>query len=102
MKIAVLGTGTVGNTIGTKLIQLGHEVKMGSRASNNEKAATWVKANGVNASQGTFADAAGFGELIFNCTSGMATLEVLKQAGEKNISGKIIADVSNPLDFSKG
>jgi predicted dinucleotide-binding enzyme len=102
MKIAVFGTGAVGNSIATKLVQLGHEVKMGSRTANNEKAAVWVKAVGAKASQGTFADAAAFGEIIFNCTSGMASLEVLKLTGEKNINGKIIVDIANPLDFSKG
>jgi 8-hydroxy-5-deazaflavin:NADPH oxidoreductase len=102
MKIAVLGTGMVGNTIGSKLIQLGHEVKMGSRSAGSEKAAEWVKSSGAKASQGTFADAAAFGEVIFNCTSGMGTLEALKQAGEKNLEGKVIIDIANPLDFSKG
>jgi hypothetical protein len=102
MKIAVLGTGMVGKAIGTKLVQLGHNVKMGSRTTNNEKAAEWVKANGANSSQGTFADAAAFGELLFNCTSGMASLEVLKLAGANNLSGKVLIDISNPLDFSKG
>jgi len=101
-KIAILGTGTVGNAIGTKMIQLGHEVKMGSRTATNEKAAAWVKANGTKASQGTFADAASFGELIFNCTNGMATMEVMKLAGTINLKGKILLDISNPLDFSKG
>ena len=65
MKIAVFGTGVVGNSIATKLVQLGHEVKMGSRTANNEKATVWVKAGGTKASQGTFADAAAFGEIIF-------------------------------------
>jgi predicted dinucleotide-binding enzyme len=102
MKIGVLGTGMVGKAISTKLVQLGHSVKMGSRTSNNEKAAEWVKVTGANASQGTFADAAAFGELVFNCTSGMASLEVLKLAGANNLSGKALIDISNPLDFSKG
>lgn len=102
MKIAVLGTGMVGNTIGTKLIALGHEVKMGSRTSNNEKAQAWVKGAGQHASQGTFAEAAAFGEIIFNCTKGEASVEVLKLAGENNINGKILVDISNALDFSKG
>jgi predicted dinucleotide-binding enzyme len=102
MKIAVLGTGMVGQTIATKMIQLGHEVKMGSRTDNNEKAATWVKSAGANASQGTFANAASFAEIIFNCTKGDAILEILKLAGEKNLAGKILIDISNPLDFSKG
>src|ERR1041385_456484 len=96
MRIAVLGTGLVGQTIATKLIQLGHEVKMGSRTDTNEKANAWVKSAGGLASQGTFADAASFGEIIFNCTKGDVTLEVLKSAGEKNLGEKILIDISNP------
>jgi 8-hydroxy-5-deazaflavin:NADPH oxidoreductase len=102
MKIAVLGTGAVGNTISTKLIQLGHQVRMGSRTSKNEKAVAWVKTAGDNASEGTFADAAAFGEIVFNCTSGMASLDALKAADEKNLNGKLLIDIANPLDFSKG
>ena len=102
MKIGILGTGMVGKAIGTKLVQLGHNVKMGSRTANNEKAAEWVRASGANASQGTFAEAAAFGELLFNCTSGMVSLEALKSAGSSNMNGKILIDISNPLDFSKG
>jgi predicted dinucleotide-binding enzyme len=102
MKITVLGTGIVGNTIATKLIQLGHQVMMGSRTSDNEKATTWVQQSGANASQGTFPEAARNGEIIFNCTSGTGALEALSAAGEKNLSGKIIIDISNPLDFSRG
>jgi len=102
MKIGVLGTGMVGHAIGAKLIQLGHEVKMGSRTATNEKAAGWAKANGANASHGTFTDAAAFGEIVFNCTHGVASLEALKQAGAQNLKGKILIDISDPLDFSKG
>jgi predicted dinucleotide-binding enzyme len=102
MKLGVLGTGMVGNTIATKLIQLGHEVKMGSRTSGNEKAVQWAKANGPKASNGPFAEAAEFAEIIFNCTAGAASLEALKLAGAKNLKGKILVDISNPLDFSKG
>ncbi len=101
-KIAVLGTGMVGSTIASKLIQLGCEVKMGSRTANNEKAAEWVKTNGAKASHGTFSDAAKFGELIFNCSKGENALEVMQMAGVENLSGKILIDISNPLDFSKG
>lgn len=102
MKIGILGTGMVGNTIGSKLIQLGHEVKMGSRTAANEKATAWVKANGTNATQGTFADAASFGEIVFNCTAGGVSIEALKAAGAENLEGKILIDVANPLDFSNG
>jgi predicted dinucleotide-binding enzyme len=92
----------VGNTIGSKLIQLGHEVKMGSRTAGNEKAAEWVKKSGSKASQGTFSDAASFGEVVFNCTSGGGSLEALKLAGENNLKDKVLIDIANPLDFSKG
>jgi hypothetical protein len=101
MKIAVFGTGMVGKVIASRLVQLGHEVKMGSRSATNEKAAEWVAANGKNASQGTFADAAAFGSIVFNCTKGDATLDVMKLAGNA-LDGKIVVDIANPLDFSKG
>ncbi len=101
-KIAVLGTGMVGKTIGSKLIQLGYEVKMGSRTADNEKALAWVADNGGNASTGTFADAAAFGDIVFNCTKGEITLEVFKASGLSNFKGKTIIDISNGLDFSKG
>jgi len=102
MKLGVLGTGMVGNTIASKLVQLGHDVKMGSRTAGNAKAADWAKANGTHASQGTFGDAASFGEIVFNCTSGMNSLQALGLAGAANLRGKILVDVANALDFSKG
>jgi len=102
MKIGIFGTGMVGSTIGSKLINLGHQVKMGSRTIDNKKANEWVKANGIHASQGKFSDAASFGEIIFNCTSGFGALESIGSAGANNLNGKILIDISNPLDFSKG
>lgn len=101
MKIGILGTGMVGNTLATAFIAKGHEVKMGSRDATNEKAAEWTKANGKNASQGTFADAAQFGDILFNCTKGEHSLEALNAAGEQNLAEKILVDVANPLNFSK-
>lgn len=97
MKIAVLGTGVVGETIGAKLIEVGHEVKMGSRSANNEKAVEWVAKNGATASTGTFADAAAFGEIVVNCTKGTATLSILAMAGAENLKGKVLIDIANPL-----
>jgi len=103
MKLGVLGTGMVGKAIATKLVQLGHEVKMGSRTPDNEKAAAWLQESASdNASAGTFADAAAFGEMVFNCTSGVASIDALKAAGVDNLSGKVLVDIANPLDFSKG
>jgi len=102
MNIGVLGTGMVGNTIGSALVKLGHSVKMGSRTKGNEKAIAWAAANGANASEGTFADAASFGTVLFNCTKGEGALDALHLAGAENLKDKILIDISNPLDFSKG
>ncbi len=102
MKVAILGTGMVGDTIGSKLIELGHSVMIGSRTSNNEKAIAFVIKHNSNAQAGTFKEASAYGEIIFNCTSGIASLKALKLAGENNLKNKIIVDVANPLDFSAG
>jgi predicted dinucleotide-binding enzyme len=93
----------VGEAIGSKLIELGHSVRMGSRTATNEKALAFVaKHPGGKASAGTFAGAAAFGEVIFNCTKGMESLNILRSAGTENLDGKVLVDVANPLDFSNG
>lgn len=102
MRIGILGTGMVGTTIGSKLVALGHEVKLGARDAANEKAAAWTRNEGGRASHGTFADAATGGELLFNCTQGAGSLAALEAAGAVNMRGKVLVDVANPLDFSKG
>jgi 8-hydroxy-5-deazaflavin:NADPH oxidoreductase len=102
MKIGILGTGMVGETLGTKFAQLGHQVKMGSRTANNESAAKWAKAAGANASQGTFNDAAAFGEMAFICLKGAVFLDVAKTLNPSALGGKVLVDVSNPLEFSNG
>lgn len=102
MRIGILGTGVVGQTLGTGLVKLGHDVKLGSRTATNEKAAKWVASAGEHGTHGTFADAAVFGEMVFNCTGGMVSLAALNEAGAENLKNKVVVDVSNPLDFSKG
>lgn len=88
MRIAVLGTGSVGQSISAKLRALGHDVRIGSRTAGDGKH--------------TYADAAGFAELLFNCTSGGGSLAALQAAGENALGDKVLIDVANPLDFSKG
>jgi predicted dinucleotide-binding enzyme len=102
VKFGVLGTGMVGRAIATKLADLGHEVMMGSRSADNENAAEWAAGVGERASQGTFADAASFAGMVVNCTMGMASLDALAAASAKNLAGKVLIDVANPLDFSHG
>lgn len=102
MNIGVLGTGTVGEAIASALIKKGFNVRMGSRTANSEKGAAWVEKSGEGASQGSFNEAAGFGEIIFICLNGAYALEALQTIDKKNVEGKIVIDLTNPLDFTKG
>jgi len=102
MKIAILGTGMVGNAIATKLVQLGYQIMMGSRTANSDAGQEWLRSVGGKAQIGAFADAAAFGEIVFDCTNGANSLAALRQAGASNMNGKILIQISNPLDFSHG
>ena len=102
MRIAVLGTGVVGRTLAGKLVQSGHDVVLGSRSATNEAAVGWAAEAGPRAKAATFADAAAQAEVIINATPGTVSLEVLAAASTKNIAGKVLIDVANPLDHSAG
>src|SRR3982750_1330515 len=102
MHIGVLGTGIVGRTLAQALVDRGHEVRMGSRAAGNEQAVAWATQAGPLASEGSFADAAAFGEVVVNATAGAASLAALQAAGAEQLAGKALLDVANPLDTSKG
>lgn len=113
MKIGILGTGVVGQTIAEKLSQLGHQVMIGTRDKEKTIAkkdkdtfgrppfSEWHK-NNSQIKFGTLSETASFGEFLVNATSGVGSMEALKHAGEKNLADKILLDISNPLDFSKG
>jgi 8-hydroxy-5-deazaflavin:NADPH oxidoreductase len=102
MKIAVLGTGMVGNAIATTLVTIGHQVMMGSRTADSDAGQEWLRSVSGKAQCGTFADAATFGDIVFNCTNGAHSLTALRQAGAANLRGKMLIEVANPLDMSKG
>jgi len=112
-KIAIMGTGSVGQAFASKFIALGYEVMLGTRNVSEKLADTtkdgygnppfseWnVKNRTVKL--GTFEEAASFGEIILNATMGAKSIAALKMAGVKNLNGKILIDVANPLDLSKG
>lgn len=101
MKIGVLGTGMVGHALASKLVALGHHVMMGSRSADNVDATTWVKTAGPRATAGTFADAAAFGEIVFNCTQGAHSLAALSAAGAANLDDTIVVDVANVISPEK-
>jgi predicted dinucleotide-binding enzyme len=113
MKITVLGTGNVAQTFATKFIELGHEVMLGTRnvADTLARKATdnygslpfseWHSAN-PKVQLGTFAQAAAFGELAINALNGGATLTAVASCNSADFDNKVIIDLANPLDFSKG
>jgi 8-hydroxy-5-deazaflavin:NADPH oxidoreductase len=113
MKIAVFGTGSVGQALASKLSDLGYEVMIGTRdvkESKDRKApdmygnpgfGNWISENN-RIKLGTFAGAASYGEIIINATSGGSSLKAFKSAKADDLKGKIIIDIANPLDFSKG
>lgn len=113
MKIAVLGTGMVGQALAGRLAELGHEVSVGTRdvaatmgkttpdGMGNPPYATWAAAH-PQVRLATFADAAASAEILVNATSGSVSIAALQAAGSDNLAGKILIDIANPLDFSQG
>jgi predicted dinucleotide-binding enzyme len=113
MKIGIIGTGAVGQTIASRLVELGHDVTIGTRNVSEKLASVskdnygnppfseWHKSNS-KVKLDTFANAASIGEIIINASSGGKSLEALKLAQAKNLAGKILIDIANPLDFSRG
>lgn len=113
MRIGVFGSGVVGQTISAKLAELGHDVMLGTRdvatllarteagMGQSEPFSAWSAAHPA-IRLGAFAEAAAHGETLFNATSGTVSLAVLEQAGAANLDGKVLVDISNPLDFSQG
>lgn len=102
MRYAVLGTGEVGRTLGGKLVELGHEVTLGSRTKDNQAALEWAAGAGGGAGAGTFAEAAASAEMVVNAVGGRVALAALEAAGAANLDGKVVVDVSNPLAFEDG
>jgi len=100
MKIGILGSGMVGQQLGLGFIRLGHDVKIGTRGT--EKLKDWLNEAGSKGSAGSFEDAAEFGEMNVLATFWAGTENAIKLAGKNNFSGKILIDVTNPLDFSQG
>ncbi|MFD6353363.1 NADPH-dependent F420 reductase [Nocardia tengchongensis] len=99
MKIGILGTGSVGRTLSARLAELGHDVVIGTR----DVAATEAREEEpFPAPLAIAAEAAAGAELIINATAGQVSVAALDGAGAANLVGKVVIDVSNPLDFSEG
>jgi predicted dinucleotide-binding enzyme len=112
MKIGILGTGMVAQAIADKLAALGHSAMIGTRDPTATLARTQGSFGGPpfkvwkdkhpTVALGTFAEAARHGELIVNATNGEGAIAALQSAGADAIGDKVVIDISNPLDFSKG
>ncbi|MFD9098068.1 NADPH-dependent F420 reductase [Streptomyces collinus] len=102
MRYAVLGTGEVGRTLAGRLVELDYEVTLGSRSKDNPVAVEWATAAGGRAHAGTFADAAAGADVVVNAVGGQVALDALRAAGAEHLDGKVVIDVSNPLDFEEG
>jgi predicted dinucleotide-binding enzyme len=105
MKIAVLGTGQVGRAVAGRLAGLGHDVTIGTRdpgdTARRPEYDAWA-AEHESVGLASFADAAAAAELVVNAAGGEVALEILDAAGEQNLAGKVLLDISNPLDGSQG
>ena len=95
MRVAVLGSGIVGETLANGFLKHGYEVMRGSRDS--QKLSEWKKNAGSKASVGTFCDAAKFGKIVVLAVKGSAAESALQLSGAENLSGKIIIDATNPI-----
>jgi 8-hydroxy-5-deazaflavin:NADPH oxidoreductase len=113
MKIAILGTGSVGQILAAALIGKGHDVMIGTRDVAKSLATTQPSPFGMPAfgvwhqeneavQIGTFAQAAAYGDIIINASNGQTALNTLAQADVGSVGNKILIDVTNDLDFSKG
>jgi 8-hydroxy-5-deazaflavin:NADPH oxidoreductase len=111
MRIGIIGSGVVGQTLGGTLATIGHEVVLGTRSPHDlgtkrglrkTSLGEWLEQAGAHARVATFAEAAQHGETVINATGGMVSLDALRAAGDGNLEGKILIDAGNPLDFSKG
>lgn len=99
MKIGIIGSGEVGQRLGDGFIELGHTVKIGTR--DPQKVAAWVEKHGDKASAGSFSEAAAFGkDMVAIATLWTGTQSAIEMAGPANFAGKVVMDVTNPLDFS--
>jgi len=102
MKVGVLGSGVVGQVLGAGFVSRGHDVRLASRDPGQDKLKAWAAKNGSKASTGTFEETAKFGELLVLATLWDGTKSAIQLAKAENFAGKVVIDVTNPLDFSKG
>ncbi len=96
MKIGIIGSGEVAQSLGTAFLKEGFEVKLGSRDPLKDVVKRWGAEN-PGAKTGSFEEAALFGELLVLAVAGHAVFQAVEASSLKNLEGKIIIDVTNPI-----
>jgi NADPH-dependent F420 reductase len=95
MKIAVIGTGNVGSTLGRRWAQGGHQVIYGSREPDSPRVSKLVQDCGPNAAAASSSQAAAGAEVVVLATPWDATQAAVEAAGD--LRGKIVVDCTNPF-----
>jgi 8-hydroxy-5-deazaflavin:NADPH oxidoreductase len=99
MNIGIIGSGQVGQTLAKDLAGLGHTTMIGTRDAS--KLSEFTGANPA-VKIGSNAEAAQFGEIVLLATHWEGTQNAITLADPKNLAGKVVVDITNPLDFSSG
>ena len=93
-RIAVLGTGVVGDALADGFLKYGYEVVRGSRDPG--KLADWVTESGEAASAATFEGAAAQGDAVVLAVKGTAAEDVVRACAD-GLAGKVVMDATNPI-----
>ena len=94
MKVGVIGSGVVGQTLAAGFLKHGHEVAVGTR--DPAKLKDW-QAKNKGAAVKSFSEAAAFGDVVVLAVAGEVALDALKQAGAAALRGKTVIDACNPI-----
>lgn len=101
MKIGIVGSGSVGQALGTGFAALGHDVTIGTRSPDADKLKLWARETGSKATIAGMGEAARFGDLAVLATAWSGTENAIKLADPKNLAGKVVIDVTNPLSVAQ-
>ena len=96
MKIGIIGSGEVGQSLGTAFLAEGHEVMLGTRNPGKEEVKKWKHEN-PKGQCGTFGVTAQFGDILVLAVAGSAAESAIKLSGSSHFNNKILIDVTNPI-----
>jgi len=100
MRIGILGTGSVGSSLGTGFADAGHEVMLGSRDPSQPRLAEWAAVDPAHRRVGAYREAADFGEIVVLAVPGRVLEWALEAAGHDSFTDSIVIDVTNPIAYT--